>query len=92
MVYIAHPTMEEFKAGSTWPRISITPYLDTRNEFIHEPRPASTGMGIRELLVKDTIVEVDLICIDDGGKESRISDTRGRTVAACWLFSCHTAR
>jgi enamine deaminase RidA (YjgF/YER057c/UK114 family) len=62
-----HPTMEEFKAGSTWPRISITPYLDTRNEFIKEPRPASTGMGIRELLVKGTIVEVDLICIDDGG-------------------------
>ena len=87
-----HPTMEEFKAGITWPRISITPYLDTRNEFIHEPRPASTGMGIRELLVKDTIVEVDLICIDDGGKSSRISDTRGSTVAACWLFSCHTAR
>ena len=63
-----YPTMEEFKAGSTWPRISITPYLDTRNEFVTEPRPASTGMGIRELLVKDTIVEVDLICIDDGGK------------------------
>ena len=44
--------MEEFKAGNTWPRISITPYLDTRNEFITEPRPASTGMGIRELLVE----------------------------------------
>ncbi len=29
-----YPTMEEFKAGNTWPRISITPYLDTRNEFI----------------------------------------------------------
>jgi enamine deaminase RidA (YjgF/YER057c/UK114 family) len=62
-----YPTMEEFKAGNTWPRISITPYLDTRNEFINEPRPASTGMGIRELLVKGTILEVDLICIDDGG-------------------------
>ena len=63
-----YPTMEEFKAGSTWPRISITPYLDTRNEFVTEPRPASTGMGICELLVKGTILEVDLICIDDGGK------------------------
>src|ERR1700691_2225797 len=63
-----HPTMDEFKSGNTWPRISITPYLDTRNEFIKEPRPASTGMGIRELLVKGTTLEVDLICIDDDGK------------------------
>src|SRR5262249_41967158 len=62
-----HPTMEEFKAGSTWPRLSITPYLDTHNDVMKEPRPAWTGMGIRELLVKGTIVEVDLICIDDGG-------------------------
>jgi len=40
-----HPTMDEFAEGNTWPRISITPYLDTRNEFIFEPRPASTGGG-----------------------------------------------
>jgi enamine deaminase RidA (YjgF/YER057c/UK114 family) len=61
-----YPTYEEFEAGSTWPRISITPYLDTRNEYIDEPRPASTGMGIREdgLLVKDTILEVDMISIE----------------------------
>jgi enamine deaminase RidA (YjgF/YER057c/UK114 family) len=72
-----YPTMQEFKAGSTWPRISITPYLDTRNEFIHEPRPASTGMGIRELLVKDTIVEVDLICIDDGGNSQGFPTPKG---------------
>jgi enamine deaminase RidA (YjgF/YER057c/UK114 family) len=63
-----YPTTQEFKEGNTWPRISITPYLDVRNEFIKEPRPASTGMGIRELLVKDTILEVDLILIDDGNK------------------------
>ena len=63
-----YPTIDEFKAGNTWTRLSITPYLDTRNEFINEPRPASTGMGIRELLVKGTILEVDLICIDDGDK------------------------
>jgi enamine deaminase RidA (YjgF/YER057c/UK114 family) len=64
-----YPTMEEFKEGNTWPRISITPYLDTRNEFIKEPRPASTGMGIKELLVKGTILEVDIICVE--GDESK---------------------
>jgi enamine deaminase RidA (YjgF/YER057c/UK114 family) len=72
-----HPTMEAFKAGDTWPKISITPYLDTRNEFIKEPRPASTGMGIRELMIKDTIVEVDLICIDDGGESQGVPTPEG---------------
>jgi enamine deaminase RidA (YjgF/YER057c/UK114 family) len=61
-----YPTMDEFAEGNTWPRISITPYLNTRNEYIQEPRPASTGMGIRKtgLLVKDTILEVDMIGVD----------------------------
>ena len=36
-----YPTMEELAEGNTWPRISITPYLNTRNEFIFEPRPAN---------------------------------------------------
>ena len=58
--------MEEFHEGNTWPRISITPYLDTRNLYIDEPRPASTGMGIREdgLLVQGTILEVDMISVE----------------------------
>jgi enamine deaminase RidA (YjgF/YER057c/UK114 family) len=72
-----HPTMEAFKAGDTWPQISITPYLDTRNEFIKDPRPASTGMGIRELLIKDAVVEVDLICIDDGGASQGFATPEG---------------
>ena len=55
-----------FDGGSTWPRISITPYLETRNQHIAEPRPASTGMGIREdgLLVRGTILEVDMISME----------------------------
>jgi enamine deaminase RidA (YjgF/YER057c/UK114 family) len=72
-----HPTMEAFKQGDTFPHMSITPYLDTRNEFIKEPRPASTGMGIRELLVKDTVLEVDLICVDDGGESQGFATPKG---------------
>ncbi len=64
-----YPTMEEFKAGIYFPReMTITPYLNARNEFINEPRPASTALGVRELVVTDGLLEVDLICIDDGGK------------------------
>jgi enamine deaminase RidA (YjgF/YER057c/UK114 family) len=58
--------MEELAEGDTWLRTSISPYLETRNLYIDDPRPASTGMGIREdgLLVRDTILEIDMISIE----------------------------
>lgn len=65
-----YPTMEEFKEGNTWPRISTTPHIIERNVHIQDPRPASTAMGIKELLVKDTLLEVDLICVDDDEESS----------------------
>ena len=59
-------TLEAFDAGETWPGLSITPYLDARNEHLTDPRPASTALSVAGLLVKDTTVEVDLICrLDD---------------------------
>jgi enamine deaminase RidA (YjgF/YER057c/UK114 family) len=61
----AHPTMDEFAEGNCWPRLSITPYLDARNDYISEPRPASTGVGIRALPVRGARIEVDMIAIDD---------------------------
>jgi enamine deaminase RidA (YjgF/YER057c/UK114 family) len=61
-----YPTNEEFAQGNTWPRISITDYLDARNDYIHEPRPASTGMGMKELPVRGALVEVDMILIEGG--------------------------
>ena len=61
-----YPTMEEFAEGNSWPRLKVSPYLETRNKYIAEPRPASTGMGIRHdgLLVNGTILEVDMISIE----------------------------
>lgn len=59
-------TREAFDAGETWPGISITPYLEARNELITDPRPASTAMAVAELLVADTTLEVDVICRLDG--------------------------
>ena len=56
------PSLEDFDNGVTWPDISITPYLDARNKHITDPRPASTALSVHELLVKDTTVEVDVIC------------------------------
>ena len=62
-----YPTKDEFRAGNTWPRIeTITPYLDVRNQYIREPRPASTALGMKELLVRDTTLEVDMILMEGG--------------------------
>ena len=62
----ATPTREQFAAGDLWPGLSITPYLDARNEYIFEPRPASTAVSIRALPVRGARIEVDLIAIVDG--------------------------
>src|SRR5438552_6284522 len=46
-----HPTMAEFAAGSTWTGLSVPPYYRARNHYLKEPRPGSTGMGVRRLLL-----------------------------------------
>jgi enamine deaminase RidA (YjgF/YER057c/UK114 family) len=63
-----YPTAEEFAAGTGLPRISVDPYHQARNEFLHEPRPASTGVAIRELAIGKAELEIDVICVADGGK------------------------
>ena len=59
-----YPTSQEFEQGITWPRISITPYLRILySQYIDKNRPASTAMGIRQLLVRGTQIEVDMIAV-----------------------------
>ena len=61
------PAYDDFKAGNSWPEgLSISPYLDTRNEYIFDPRPASTAVSIRALPVKNAHIEIDMIAITDG--------------------------
>jgi len=59
------PTYDQFAAGDSWPGLSITPYLGVRNDYIAEPRPASTAVSIRALPVRGARIEVDVIAIDD---------------------------
>lgn len=64
-----NPTMEQFAAGDCYPEgLRITPYLDTRNDYIFEPRPASTAVSIRALPVKGAHIEIDVIAITDGSE------------------------
>lgn len=60
------PTMAQFADGNLWPGLSISPYLDIRNDYIFEPRPASTAVSIRALPVRGAQIEVDVIAIVDG--------------------------
>jgi enamine deaminase RidA (YjgF/YER057c/UK114 family) len=74
------PTPEEFAAGSNWAGRSIWPYVAARDDFISEPRPASTGMGVRELAVRGASMGVDLICAADGDQSVGIAAPAGMPV------------
>ncbi len=90
-----HPTLEEFTAGSTWTGLSVTPYYRARNSYLKDPRPASTGMGVRRLLVRDGLIGVDMVAIRGAQKrgvgvpEGIPSPLAGYSPAIChgdWVF------
>ena len=58
-----HPTQEDFDTtrDAFAKGISITPYLDVRNEYIDEARPPSVGFGVTDLVVPGIDLQVDLI-------------------------------
>ncbi|MEA2406035.1 MAG: hypothetical protein QOE69_154 [Thermoleophilaceae bacterium] len=61
------PTLEELEQGNTWTGLSVTPYYRARNHYIQEPRPASTGMGVRRLLLDGGVIGVDMIAVGPEG-------------------------
>jgi enamine deaminase RidA (YjgF/YER057c/UK114 family) len=58
-----HPTQQDFDTTrDTWAKgISISPYLETRNEYIDEARPPSVGFGVTDLPIPGVDLQVDLI-------------------------------
>ena len=70
-IYQWFTAADQDREGGTWvgDGFTITPYLEERDRFLTHDRPASTGMGIKQLLVKDTVVEVDVILKTDTPKE-----------------------
>lgn len=68
----AHPTLEEFAAGSTWTGLNVSPYYRARNSYIDEPRPASTGMGVRRIVLRDGVIGVDLVGLHPSVGEKKI--------------------
>ena len=70
-IYQWFVTPNQDRDGGTWvgDGFTITPYLEERDRFLTHDRPASTGMGIRNLLVKDTVVEIDVMLKTDTPKQ-----------------------
>jgi enamine deaminase RidA (YjgF/YER057c/UK114 family) len=58
-----HPTQEDFDTTrDTWAEgISITPYLDVRDEYIDEARPPSMGFGVTDLIIPGIDLQVDML-------------------------------
>ena len=67
---------DQDREGGTWlgDGFTITPYLEERDRFLTHDRPASTGMGVRNLLVRDCIVETDVILKTDTPKQQVQAD------------------
>jgi enamine deaminase RidA (YjgF/YER057c/UK114 family) len=58
------PTVKEYSQGNNWPKLDVSPYLRVRKDFISNC-PPSSSMAVRELMWRDTSIEIDMICLDD---------------------------
>jgi enamine deaminase RidA (YjgF/YER057c/UK114 family) len=61
-----YPTLEEFAAGKADPRVCVDPYQVAQKAYLSEPRPATSGVSIRQLAIGKAELEIDVICIADG--------------------------
>ena len=93
--YVDHPTNAHFADRNTWSGLDTSSYLPIRKEFVTGRIPPSSGLTVRELLCLGTKIEVDMICIADGGKNEYFDapgkrPTRGGHAAAVkrgdWVF------
>jgi enamine deaminase RidA (YjgF/YER057c/UK114 family) len=74
-IYQWFVALEQDREGGTWvgDGFTITPYLEERDGYLTHDRPASTGMGVRNLLVRNAIVEVDVILKTDTQKQQIVT-------------------
>ncbi len=76
------PTEDDFDWGDNWPAMSLKPYHNVRDKYVKAPAPPSSYLGVRELLCFGTVLEVDMICLDDNNKAQVIKAPRGVSPAA----------
>jgi enamine deaminase RidA (YjgF/YER057c/UK114 family) len=71
------PTPGDFDRGDHWTGVGIDPYLRARRAALGDSVPPSSALGVRELLCRGTQIEVDMICIEDGGQNVTIGPPAG---------------
>lgn len=85
-----YPTLEEFAAGNADPRIAADGYQRVQKEFLSEPRPATSGVSIRQLAIHPAELEIDVICIADGKPSVGFGGSEGWPAPAIrhgdWVF------
>lgn len=62
---------QKWQEGDAWTDMSMQRYLDELARVIPKDRPASTAMGIRQLMVKDAMIQVDCFARRDVEGEAR---------------------
>jgi enamine deaminase RidA (YjgF/YER057c/UK114 family) len=66
------PTLHDIEAGSHWTGIEdLTPIHEARHEVIDDPEPASTGIGIRQLLVPEAALATALLAAHPAARRER---------------------
>ena len=73
------PTEGDFSWGDNWPEINLKPYLSVRDQIVKKPSPPSSYLGVRELLCLGTLLEVDMICLNDKNKPIKVRAPKGST-------------
>lgn len=57
------PSQQAFAAGDHWTGLDLAPYLRARTGVVGHRSPASSSLGVRELLCYGTQIEVEMICL-----------------------------
>ena len=76
------PSESDFSKGNNWPAIGLKPYLNVRDKIVKKPAPPSSYLGVRELLCLGTLLEVDMICLNDKNKTVKIKKPKGTAKTA----------
>jgi enamine deaminase RidA (YjgF/YER057c/UK114 family) len=81
----------DFAGGDNTTGVDMTPYLPVRKEFFGAQIPASSTLGVRELLCLGTKLEVEMLCFEDGGKNEVFGQDAGGGHATAvrrgdWVF------
>jgi enamine deaminase RidA (YjgF/YER057c/UK114 family) len=85
------PTTKEYSHGNNWSKLDVSPYLRVRKDFVTNC-PPSSSMAVRELMWRDTSIEIDMICLDDEheattfGESDRLGEGAPAMRRGDWVF------